>query len=65
MVLFGIGAVLSLLQILSFRADHIVQGLVTSVVNGYCFVALYSLYNMFKREYEGGINTEYRQFEKV
>ncbi|KAG4069522.1 hypothetical protein HA402_006888 [Bradysia odoriphaga] len=52
MILLGVVAVLSALQILSLKPAGIANGLIQFVINAYFFVVIYSLYDLFRREYE-------------
>lgn len=56
MILMAIAAVLSLLQILTFTLHGIFNGIINATIDGYCFVVLYSLYSVFRQEYESGGN---------
>lgn len=61
MVLMAIVTVLSLLNVLSFSAVGIVTGLVYGAVYGYIFIVLYSLFSLFRGEYERGKIGQYFQ----
>jgi hypothetical protein len=61
MILFAISAVLGALNVLSFTPEGIMKGVVSGLMNGYFFVVTYSLYDLFKGEYERGITTQYKQ----
>lgn len=59
MILTAIAAVFSLLQILSFTAKGFSSGLTGVLFNGYQFVVLYSLYDMFRQEQARGGKATY------
>lgn len=63
MILLGIATVLSALQILTLTTATIVNGLITVVIDAYCFVVIYSLYIRFKQEYESGGNRHNLQYQ--
>lgn len=56
MIMLGVVTVLSALQILSLTTAGIVNGLIEFAINAYFFVVIYSLYNVFRQEYESGGN---------
>jgi cytochrome bd-type quinol oxidase subunit 2 len=63
MIMLGIVTVLSALQIFSLTTTGIVNGLIELVVNAYFFVVIYSLYDMFRREFESGGNRHNLQYQ--
>lgn len=57
MILLGVSAVLSLLQILKPSTGTIINAIVDAIVSAYFFVVIFSLYNVFREERErGGAN---------
>lgn len=60
MILMAIATVCSFLNVLSFTAQGVISGLLYGVIDGYLFVVLYSLYAMFKTEYERGFSAQYQ-----
>lgn len=69
MILLGIVAVLSALQILTLTLAGIVNGLIEFVIYGYFFVVIYSLHKRFLEEFERGgnnrLNLQYQAPGKV
>jgi len=61
MIVHAIVTVLSALSILSFTSQAIMSGVVNTIFYGYCFVVLYSVFSVFKEEYERGMTAQYRQ----
>jgi len=61
MVVEAVMTVLSLLSIFAMSSHSVVSGIVNVIICGYCFVVLYSVFRVFKDEYERGMTAQYRQ----
>lgn len=59
MILYAIVTVLSLFRIVALSLRGVIFGLIQTAFYGYIFVVTYSVYDLFRREYEnkfGGQN---------
>lgn len=66
MILLAITAVLSIFQVLSFSVHGVFNGIIGAAISAYYFIVLYSIYSLFKREYEtGGNRHQLQQAGKV
>lgn len=60
MIVMAVIAVISFLGILSFTVSGVITALIWGAIYGYCFIVLFSLYEMLREEHERGLNTQYQ-----
>lgn len=63
MLIMAISAVLSILEILWLSFQGVVAGILSSLIFGYSFLILYSLYDTFKQEYRSGFRALSVQYQ--
>jgi len=58
MVAMAICTILSLSRVLSFDLNGLISAIIAVTIYGYCFVVMYSLYDMLKQENERGATAQ-------